>query len=156
MLLREHRFKFFARTEEFVFRVDELVDGIAAWPGRFRLQLPASPHTEAKTFYGASCEEVAGMAADFVASCSGHLGKIQPRTCRRFRNLPLVSTPGLCYFKPPKTIESNHIYGGRSVLSGKSIESNGQAAKSPWSASPKYYDSYITVNYIYCLDNNAR
>jgi hypothetical protein len=75
MLLREHRFKFFARTEEFVFRVDELVDGIAAWPGRFRLQLPGSPHTEAKTFYGASCEEVAGMAADFVASCSGHLGK---------------------------------------------------------------------------------
>jgi hypothetical protein len=75
MLLREHRFNFFARTEEFVFRVDELVDGIAGWPDRFRLRLPASPHTVAKTFYGASCEEVAGKAADYVASCLGSLGK---------------------------------------------------------------------------------
>jgi hypothetical protein len=75
MLLREHRFKFFARNKEYVFRVDELVAGIAAWPDRFRLQLPASLGAEARTFYGATCEEAAEKAADFVASCSGQLGK---------------------------------------------------------------------------------
>jgi hypothetical protein len=75
MLLREHRFKFFARTEEYVFRVDELVAGIAAWPDRFRLRLPAAPRTGAKTFYGASCEEVAEKGADYVAGCAVHLGK---------------------------------------------------------------------------------
>jgi hypothetical protein len=75
MLLREHRFKFFARNEEYVFRVDELVAGIAAWPNRFRLRLPASARAVAKTFYGPSCEEVAEKAADFVASYSGHLEK---------------------------------------------------------------------------------
>jgi hypothetical protein len=75
MLLREHRFKFFARNEEYVFRVDELVAGIAAWPNRFRLRLPASPRAVAKTFYGASCEEVAEKAADFVASYSGQVEK---------------------------------------------------------------------------------
>jgi hypothetical protein len=75
MLLREHRFKFFVRTEEYVFRIDELVTGVAGWPDRFRLQLPASFRLEAKTFYGASCEEVAEQAASFVASCSGQLGK---------------------------------------------------------------------------------
>jgi hypothetical protein len=75
MLLREHRFKFFARNEEYIFKVDELVAGIAAWPYRFRLQLPGSTRAEAKTFYGPSCEEVAEKAADFVASCSGQSEK---------------------------------------------------------------------------------
>jgi hypothetical protein len=75
MLLREHRFKFFAGAEEYVFRVDELIAGVTSWPDRCRLRLPASACIEAKTFYGASCEEVAEKAAGFVASRSGQLGK---------------------------------------------------------------------------------
>ena len=75
MLLREHRFKFFAGAEEHAFRVDELVAGMAGWPDRFRLRLPASSRSEAKTFYGASCEEVAEKAADFVAGCSRQVDK---------------------------------------------------------------------------------
>jgi hypothetical protein len=75
MLLREHRFKFFAGAQEYVFRVDELITGATSWPDRCRLQIPASARTEAKTFYGANCEEVAEKAAGFVASRFGQLGK---------------------------------------------------------------------------------
>ena len=75
MLLREHRFKFFVGAREYVFRVDELITGVTSWPDRCRLQLPASACTEAKIFYGASCEEVAEKAAGFMASRSGQLGK---------------------------------------------------------------------------------
>jgi|HubBroStandDraft_6_1064221.scaffolds.fasta_scaffold39889_3 hypothetical protein len=75
MLLREHRFKFFVGAEDYVFRVEELVTGTSSWPDRCRLRLPASARTEAKTFYGASCVEVAEKAAGFIASHSGRLGK---------------------------------------------------------------------------------
>jgi hypothetical protein len=70
MLLREHRFKFFAGAEEYVFRIEELVAGVAGWPGRFRLQLPASFRSKAKTYYGASCEEVTEKAAEFITVSS--------------------------------------------------------------------------------------
>jgi hypothetical protein len=67
MLLKEHRFKCIAGTETYLFKIEELVRGLAIWPHRFRLRVAASPRWEAKTFYGASCYEVAEKAADFIA-----------------------------------------------------------------------------------------
>ena len=72
MLLREHRFKFIAGTETHLFRIEELVRGLATWPHKYKLTLPASASTESKTFYGAGCDEVAEKAADFIARRSGH------------------------------------------------------------------------------------
>jgi hypothetical protein len=66
MLLKEHRFKFVAGTETVLFRIEELVKGPTTWPQRFKLTLPASFHSEAKTFYGQSCYEVAEEAANFM------------------------------------------------------------------------------------------
>jgi hypothetical protein len=71
MLFKEHRFKFLVGTEKHLFLVQELLGELAGWPQRFRLKLPASLHSEVKTFYGASCYEVAEKAADFIASNSG-------------------------------------------------------------------------------------
>ena len=74
MLLKEHRFKFFAGAETHLFRIEELVTGPAVWPHRFRLTLPASSRSEAKTFYGATCYEAAEKAAEFIACNSGQSG----------------------------------------------------------------------------------
>jgi hypothetical protein len=71
MLLKEHRFKFIAGTETYLFKIEELVRGLAIWPHRFRLRVAASSRSEAKTFYGASCYEVAEKAADFMAFGAG-------------------------------------------------------------------------------------
>jgi|ERR1700682_5278667 hypothetical protein len=74
MLLKEHRFKFLAGAETHLFTIEELVTGLAGWPDRFRLKLPASSSSEAKTFYGASCYDAAEKAAHFIASNSGQSG----------------------------------------------------------------------------------
>ena len=74
MLLREHRFTFFAGTEVHLFRVEELVRGMTVWPHRFRLRLPAAAGSEVKTIYGASCYEVAQQAADLIAAETGWSG----------------------------------------------------------------------------------
>ncbi len=74
MLLKEHRFKFCAATETHLFTIDELVSGRAGWPERFRLKLPASSGSEAKTFYGATCDDAAKKAARFIASKSDQSG----------------------------------------------------------------------------------
>ena len=75
MLLKEHRYTFFAGAEVHLFRIEELVRGMAVWPHRFRLRLLASSGSEVKTIYGASCYEVAQKAADLVAANAGWLGK---------------------------------------------------------------------------------
>jgi hypothetical protein len=71
MLLKEHRFKFFAGAETHLFTIEELVTGPAGWPKKFRLKLPASSSSEARTFYGATCYGVAEKAAHFIATNSG-------------------------------------------------------------------------------------
>jgi hypothetical protein len=71
MLLKEHRFKFIAGVSIHLFIIEEMVTGLAMWPQRFRLKLPASSCSEAKTFYGDSCDEVAEKASGFMASNSG-------------------------------------------------------------------------------------
>jgi hypothetical protein len=77
MLLREHRFKFLAGAETHLFRIEELVKGVVVWPQQFRLTLPASASAKSKTFYGASCYEVAEKAADFMARNSGHSERVR-------------------------------------------------------------------------------
>jgi hypothetical protein len=42
MLLKEHQFRLSPEAEATLFRVEELVVGIAGSPDRFRLKLPAS------------------------------------------------------------------------------------------------------------------
>jgi hypothetical protein len=69
MLLKEHRFKFVLGTTH-IFTIEEMVQGLAVWPHKFRLRLPASSKSEAKSFYGASCYEVAEKAAQFIAENS--------------------------------------------------------------------------------------
>jgi hypothetical protein len=71
MLLKEHRYTFFAGAEVHLFRIEELVRGMAVWPHRFRLRLAASAGCETKTIYGASCYEVAQKGADLIVSNAG-------------------------------------------------------------------------------------
>jgi|HubBroStandDraft_2_1064218.scaffolds.fasta_scaffold53281_3 hypothetical protein len=86
MLVKDHRFKVFVGNETHLFVVEELVTGLAAWPSKFRLKLHASPRSEAKTFYGASCHEVAEKVADYIARNSGHAGV--PRTSHSSQSPP--------------------------------------------------------------------
>jgi len=67
MLLKEHRFKFVAGVYTHLFNIEEMVSGMAVWPQKFRLKIPASSTCEARTFYGKSCDEVAEKAAEFMA-----------------------------------------------------------------------------------------
>jgi hypothetical protein len=78
MLLKEHRFKFYAGAESHLFTIEELVRGLAGWPHRFRIKLPASSRREAKTFYGANCYEVAEKAVLFMLGNSAHSGVDAP------------------------------------------------------------------------------
>ena len=70
MLLKEHRFKFCTGVETHLFMVEELVAGLALWPERFRIRV-ISASCEAKTFYGATCEEASQKAAKFIARSDG-------------------------------------------------------------------------------------
>jgi len=72
MLLKEHRFKFFLGVETYLFTIEELVTGLAGWPDRFRIKLAASKGSEAKTFYGPSCYDVAEKAARYIVINSPH------------------------------------------------------------------------------------
>lgn len=74
MLLREHRYLFAAGSTTHIFRIEELIRGLELWPHRFRLKISASSRWEAQTFYGASCQEAAEKAADFLAACLGEYG----------------------------------------------------------------------------------
>lgn len=70
MLLKEYRFKCIVGAETHLFTIEEWVKGLAVWPRRFRVRLPASSRSEAKTFYGATCDEAAEKAANFLAGKS--------------------------------------------------------------------------------------
>jgi hypothetical protein len=69
MLVREHNFRFTVGAETHLFVIEELVAMLPSWPERFRLRLAASADCEIKMFYGASAEEAARKAADFVSGC---------------------------------------------------------------------------------------
>lgn len=59
MLLKEHRYLVQIGSHTQIFSVHELISGNAGWGDRFRLQIPADSHGEARTVYGASAGEVA-------------------------------------------------------------------------------------------------
>jgi hypothetical protein len=69
MLVKEHDFRFTIGAETHLFVVEELVAILPSWPERFRLRLAASADCESKIFYGASAQEAARKAADFVSGC---------------------------------------------------------------------------------------
>lgn len=69
MLVKEHNFRFTIGAEIHLFAVEEIVAILPNWPERFRLRLAASADCEIKMFSGASAEEVAKKAADFVSGC---------------------------------------------------------------------------------------
>jgi hypothetical protein len=75
-LIREDRYIFQFASEEHVLRVQELIWGSEAWPGRCRILLPASHQREARRFYGATQGEVVEQATEYIAgsrSPSSHL-----------------------------------------------------------------------------------
>jgi phenylacetate-coenzyme A ligase PaaK-like adenylate-forming protein len=67
-LIREERYILQMGTEEHILRVQELVLGAETWPERFRIKMPASHTREAKTFYGATSDEVVRRAVEFLSS----------------------------------------------------------------------------------------
>jgi hypothetical protein len=71
MLVREHRFIFVGGSETHLFRIEELVAGLAGWPSKFRLKVPASSDLQAKTFYGENCYETAAKGVAFLAPQQG-------------------------------------------------------------------------------------
>ncbi len=58
-LLKEHRYRVQVGIDTHIFVVEERIDGQEGWGGTFRLRIPASVHSAAKTFYGANDKEVA-------------------------------------------------------------------------------------------------
>jgi hypothetical protein len=88
MLLKEHRFTFFASGEVHLLRIEELVQGLALWPRRFRIKLPASHCSEAKTIYGSSCDEAAKNAVEFLTSATNRLETSEAWWSPRLPNSP--------------------------------------------------------------------
>ena len=72
ILLRQHSYKCIVGADTRVFVVEEWVGEDLSWPARFRLRFPVSPGHKIQTIYGASSEEVAIKAADFIA-CGGSM-----------------------------------------------------------------------------------
>jgi hypothetical protein len=70
VLLKEYQFRCIVGVETHLFTIEEWVKGLAVWPRRFRVRLPASSRSEAKTFFGATCHEAAEKAANFLAGKS--------------------------------------------------------------------------------------
>jgi hypothetical protein len=67
-ILREERYIIFVGSQELVLRIQEFLSGTESWPGRFRLNLPASDSYKARTFYGGSSFEVAREAVEYLES----------------------------------------------------------------------------------------
>jgi hypothetical protein len=79
-LVKEHSFKFTVGSETHLFLVEELVAKLSSWPERFRLRLDASSRSEAKTFYGENCYQVAEKAADFLTLGDSSAAAIKTRS----------------------------------------------------------------------------
>lgn len=66
-LVKEYSFKFTVGAEPHLSVVERVVLKLSSCPARFRLKLDGSSRSEANRFYGVTCYEVAGKAADYVA-----------------------------------------------------------------------------------------
>ncbi len=67
ILIREHRYILSLGLDTHVLRVEELIAGPAPWPGKFRVRLPASMRSEAKTFYGSTGNQAAKKLTVFLS-----------------------------------------------------------------------------------------
>lgn len=74
VLLKEERYILYSGMREYVIRVQELVGGDEAWPGRFRIELPASEERRAARFYGSSSSEVVERAIRYLSG----LAEVRP------------------------------------------------------------------------------
>jgi hypothetical protein len=92
MLLKEHRFTFFTSGEVHLLRIEELVQGLALWPERFRIKLPASHCSEAKTIYGSSCDEAARSAVEFLTKETNLVENSEARWSPKLSNASLQIT----------------------------------------------------------------
>lgn len=66
-LIREHRYVLSLGLDTHVLRVEELIAGPISWPRKFRIRLPASMRSEAKTFYGTTGNQVARKITAFLS-----------------------------------------------------------------------------------------
>jgi hypothetical protein len=67
-LTKEHRYLLYTKLDTLVLRIEEYISGVAPWPDKYRIQMPASSGRRAKTFYGSTSREVAELAAGFIES----------------------------------------------------------------------------------------
>lgn len=66
-LIREHGYILSLGLDTHVLRVEELIAGPISWPRKFRVHLPASMRSEAKTFYGATGNQAAKKITAFLS-----------------------------------------------------------------------------------------
>jgi len=66
-VIKEERYILQIGCHEHVLRVQELLNGVAPWPDRFRVHLVASHSHPGKTIYAASAEETVKLAATYLA-----------------------------------------------------------------------------------------
>ena len=65
-LIKEDRYTYLAGAKKHYLRVQELVWGSPAWPGRFRTQVPASKERDGKEFYGKNALEVVDRVIEYL------------------------------------------------------------------------------------------
>lgn len=65
-LIKEDRYIYFVGAKKHALRVHELLWGSPAWPGRFRIQVPASKERDGKEFYGKSALEVVDRVIEYL------------------------------------------------------------------------------------------
>jgi len=73
-VIKEERYILQIGSYEHILRVQELLNGVAPWPDRFRVQLVASHAHPGKTIYAASAEETVMLAATYLAASPDPLG----------------------------------------------------------------------------------
>ena len=65
-LIKEDRYIYFVGAKKHTLRVHELLWGSPAWPGRFRIQVPASKERDGKEFYGKNALEVVDRVIEYL------------------------------------------------------------------------------------------
>jgi len=66
VILKEHRYVVQVGAVNHVLRIEELISGPAVWGAKFRVNIPADLNSRAEIIYGATADEVAELAADFL------------------------------------------------------------------------------------------
>ena len=76
-LIKEERYLVRIGSQEYVLRPQRLVSGDEVWPGRWQIDVSASPGIQAKRFYGQTSLQAAAKAAKHLAMCvEGRAGQL--------------------------------------------------------------------------------